>query len=76
MAKNSRQACAVTSDTLKILAYYFLESLSENYKKNRNIFHQTVRVSWFLSHSISSDVASNKFHKMPTLQVVSTAVFE
>ena len=33
-------------------------------------------VSWFPSHSISSDVASNKFHKMPTLQVVSTAVFE
>ena len=29
----------------------------------------------YLSHSISSHVASNKFHKMPTLQVVSTAGF-
>ena len=41
------------------------------------LLHQTVRVSWFPSHSISmGDVASNNFHKIPTLQVVSTAVFE
>ena len=65
-----------SDERLKFWHIIFLESLSENYTKNRNILHQTVRVSWFPCHSIGSDVASNKFPKMPTLQVVSTAVFE
>ena len=45
-------------------------------KINLNISDQTVRVSWFPPHSISSDVASNKLRTMPTLEVVSAAVFE